>query len=205
MVRAVCGMEDLETQRGRRSGSPQQALTLVHNPRYKTRRTAWYLAPPACFTSSAPTPCTNHPLENLLLEHASMSVYLLPLAVETQRRASDLYRSAPSALMECNVENNKPPENVDREKPVFTYLRQEEEEKPPRVVVLSHKRKRRLRQQMAKEAATTVVTATNTTGGSVSAENRGGSRDLDLSGRNAQEVDKQLQNEYKQRRLAKKV
>ena len=70
-------------------------------PTKKLTNTCWYLAPPACFTRSAPSPSTN-PLENLLIEHPSMSVYLLPLAASSSRRAA-LYRSAPPLIMEENL------------------------------------------------------------------------------------------------------
>lgn len=39
---------------------------------------SWFVTPPACFTRSQPLPLEPSPLENLLIEHPSMSVYLLP-------------------------------------------------------------------------------------------------------------------------------
>lgn len=40
---------------------------------------SWFVTPPACFTRAQPLPLEPSPLENLLIEHPSMSVYLLPL------------------------------------------------------------------------------------------------------------------------------
>jgi len=36
---------------------------------------SWFLTPPPCFTSAAPSGLETSPLENLLIEHPSMSVY----------------------------------------------------------------------------------------------------------------------------------
>uniref|UniRef100_A0A1B6LM99 Tumor protein p53-inducible nuclear protein 1 n=1 Tax=Graphocephala atropunctata TaxID=36148 RepID=A0A1B6LM99_9HEMI len=36
---------------------------------------SWFLTPPPCFTSTAPSGLETSPLENLLIEHPSMSVY----------------------------------------------------------------------------------------------------------------------------------
>lgn len=36
---------------------------------------SWFLTPPPCFTSIAPSGLETSPLENLLIEHPSMSVY----------------------------------------------------------------------------------------------------------------------------------
>lgn len=40
---------------------------------------SWFVTPPACFTRAQHLPLEPSPLENLLIEHPSMSVYLLPL------------------------------------------------------------------------------------------------------------------------------
>uniref|UniRef100_A0A3B3ZU16 Uncharacterized protein n=1 Tax=Periophthalmus magnuspinnatus TaxID=409849 RepID=A0A3B3ZU16_9GOBI len=38
---------------------------------------SWFVTPPACFTRAQPLPLEPSPLENLLIEHPSMSVYLV--------------------------------------------------------------------------------------------------------------------------------
>ncbi|GLV45803.1 Diabetes and obesity regulated [Carabus blaptoides fortunei] len=60
---------------------------------------SWFLTPPPCFTSAGPIHMETSPLENLLIEHPSMSVYqhssqsALSVAVAAARRHS----SAPSS------------------------------------------------------------------------------------------------------------
>lgn len=60
---------------------------------------SWFLTPPPCFTSAGPIHMETSPLENLLIEHPSMSVYqhssqsALAVAVAAARRHS----SAPSS------------------------------------------------------------------------------------------------------------
>uniref|UniRef100_A0A8C6T569 Tumor protein p53-inducible nuclear protein 1 n=1 Tax=Neogobius melanostomus TaxID=47308 RepID=A0A8C6T569_9GOBI len=46
---------------------------------------SWFVTPPACFTRAQPLPLEPSPLENLLIEHPSMSVYLLPLRANDGR------------------------------------------------------------------------------------------------------------------------
>lgn len=50
--------------------SSQQLPTVVN-----TMEESWFLTPPPCFTSTGPVHMETSPLENLLIEHPSMSVY----------------------------------------------------------------------------------------------------------------------------------
>ncbi|RZC40601.1 DOR domain containing protein [Asbolus verrucosus] len=44
-------------------------------PRASTMEESWFLTPPPCFISTGPVHMETSPLENLLIEHPSMSVY----------------------------------------------------------------------------------------------------------------------------------
>ncbi|XP_076637060.1 tumor protein p53 inducible nuclear protein isoform X2 [Colletes latitarsis] len=51
-----------------------------------TLEESWYVTPPACFTRAGPVNVETSPLENLLIEHPSMSVYratAFPIAPDT--------------------------------------------------------------------------------------------------------------------------
>ncbi|XP_054274579.1 tumor protein p53-inducible nuclear protein 1-like [Macrosteles quadrilineatus] len=57
---------------------------------------SWFLTPPPCFTSTAPSPLETNPLENLLIEHPSMSVYHGVGRGVRARSASPASSTAPS-------------------------------------------------------------------------------------------------------------
>jgi hypothetical protein len=116
---------------------------------------SWYLAPPPCFTRSAPSPSTN-PLENLLIEHPSMSVYLLPVAAASSSLRATLYRSAPPLIMEENLNGHRSPS------PGPTVSAETTAE-PSSHRVIHAKRKRRVRAQRHAQVATTATPATPAT------------------------------------------
>lgn len=96
-----------------------------------TMEESWFLTPPACFTSAGPIHMETSPLENLLIEHPSMSVYQhsqhhTPLPVNRR------YISTPIPLVQVDVE-------VEEEQ-----LEVEELEQPRRaeVVVIPPRRNR---------------------------------------------------------------
>ncbi|XP_023233019.1 tumor protein p53-inducible nuclear protein 1-like [Centruroides sculpturatus] len=49
--------------------------TKQKNPISNEMDESWYITPPSCFTIDSPVPLETSPLENLLIEHPSMSVY----------------------------------------------------------------------------------------------------------------------------------
>ncbi|OAD57449.1 Tumor protein p53-inducible nuclear protein 2 [Eufriesea mexicana] len=69
---------------------------------------SWYVTPPACFTRAGPVNVETSPLEDLLIEHPSMSVYRAtasPVAPETPP-------PTPDAPEEWDVEEDVPPSVV---------------------------------------------------------------------------------------------
>lgn len=58
--------------------SSRNGSTISSCPRRSGRSSleeSWYVTPPPCFTSTGPINMATSPLENLLIEHPSMSVY----------------------------------------------------------------------------------------------------------------------------------
>ena len=157
---------------------------------WKSRAACWYLAPPPCFTRSAPCPSTN-PLENLLLEHPSMSVYLLPVAAYAPGPRS-LYQSAPPTTME------------DKPAPCRALLR--DDSPAPRVPVpqdenlspVPHRKsKRKRRAKRSRQGSMASVTVPDY----AAAAARTALGQLHL----VAEMDKQLQHEEKELRTSKKA
>lgn len=185
----VSGMEDVENWYGCRSKSWQKS---------------WYMAPPPCFTRSAPSPSTN-PLENLLIEHPSMSVYLLPVAASSSNRHQNfLCRSAPPVIMEQTLGGNYNSSTdqsatfnetmfpVDHTSPVVVSPLVN----PPRTIT-TYKRKRRVR---TRKSEAVVTAAPNPTAAAANATR------TELGALcTADELDKQVQNEEKDQRTNKKV
>lgn len=179
-------MEDVENWYGCRSKSSWQK--------------SWYLAPPPCFTRSAPSPSTN-PLENLLIEHPSMSVYLLPVAASSALHAA-LHRSAPPNIMgdTCSVPPPIAPclqprtNSPLRREAVFPPNLNDEEIAQPYVRPISHKRKRRLRAMERAPGATARA----------SAHTENAHREV-ATVCSAAELDKQAQHEEKERCSSKKI
>lgn len=98
-----------------------------------TMEESWFLTPPACFTSAGPIHMETSPLENLLIEHPSMSVYQHSqhhTALPVNRR----YISAPIPLVQVDVE-------VEEEQQEVEEL---EQPRRPEVVVVTPRRNNRL-------------------------------------------------------------
>ncbi|XP_063229175.1 tumor protein p53-inducible nuclear protein 2 [Bacillus rossius redtenbacheri] len=51
------------------------SLEVVLRPASPSLEESWFMTPPPCFTSAGPSHVETSPLENLLIEHPSMSVY----------------------------------------------------------------------------------------------------------------------------------
>ncbi|GAU96373.1 hypothetical protein RvY_07829 [Ramazzottius varieornatus] len=115
---------------------------------WKSRAAAWYLAPPPCFTRSAPCP-TNNPFEDLLLEHPSMSVYLLPVAATARQAGRLLYQSAPPVMEEDCPSSRDTPDDQGQ----LAVVPVDENTAP--VVQRKGKRKRRTRRTRQSSGATT--------------------------------------------------
>ncbi|XP_033836671.1 tumor protein p53-inducible nuclear protein 1 [Periophthalmus magnuspinnatus] len=70
---------------------------------------SWFVTPPACFTRAQPLPLEPSPLENLLIEHPSMSVYLLPLHGNSKPRPQHGNRPRPQThLQKAQGNGGKP-------------------------------------------------------------------------------------------------
>lgn len=72
---------------------------------------SWFVTPPPCFTSTGPIQMRTSPLENLLIEHPSMSVYHfhpsrrhLPVAMTATRSTSAASRGSIEDAAEVAVE-----------------------------------------------------------------------------------------------------
>lgn len=72
---------------------------------------SWFVTPPPCFTSTGPIQMRTSPLENLLIEHPSMSVYHfhpsrrhLPVAMTATRSTSAASRGSAEDAAEVVVE-----------------------------------------------------------------------------------------------------
>jgi len=57
------------------AGSQDGAFSLLPTSLPSSMDESWYVTPPPCFTSTGPVNVETSPLENLLIEHPSMSVY----------------------------------------------------------------------------------------------------------------------------------
>ncbi|KAJ8922103.1 hypothetical protein NQ315_004035 [Exocentrus adspersus] len=77
---SVQSLEDLECQQLDADLPPPRPLTRTSSssslPPYSSNmEDSWFITPPPCFTSAGPIHMETSPLENLLIEHPSMSVY----------------------------------------------------------------------------------------------------------------------------------
>ncbi|KAK7877739.1 hypothetical protein WMY93_030553 [Mugilogobius chulae] len=78
---------------------------------------SWFVTPPACFTRAQPLPLEPSPLENLLIEHPSMSVYLLPLHSNSKPRPPHGNRPRPqTGLQRAQGGAGKPGSSKKKEK-----------------------------------------------------------------------------------------
>lgn len=70
---------------------------------------SWYITPPSCFTIDSPVPLETSPLENLLIEHPSMSVYgsKLPSSFKTYFCQNIKMKSNRKDETENNLKNEK--------------------------------------------------------------------------------------------------
>lgn len=69
---------------------------------------SWFITPPPCFTSAGPIHMETSPLENLLIEHPSMSVY--QHSTNTTLMSLRRHNSAPSSASSVHAEDQE----VDR-------------------------------------------------------------------------------------------
>lgn len=97
-----------------------------------TMEESWFLTPPACFTSTGPIHVETSPLENLLIEHPSMSVYQhsqhhTPISINRR------YVAAPIPLVQVDVEVENEQEDVEEE---MEQLRR------PEVILIAPRRNR---------------------------------------------------------------
>lgn len=88
---------------------------------------SWFVTPPPCFTSTGPIQMRTSPLENLLIEHPSMSVYHyhpsrrhLPVAMTATRPTSAASRGNVDDVPEVLVEV---PEDIIRQELVVENRR----------------------------------------------------------------------------------
>lgn len=97
---------------------------------------SWFITPPPCFTSAGPVNMETSPLENLLIEHPSMSVYQHSAqpAIITRRHNSAPSSSSQSSneeiddreeLIEVRVEERVAVRHRSRRAPVDTIRQQE--------------------------------------------------------------------------------
>lgn len=75
-----------------------------------TMEESWYITPPPCFTSAGPIIVETSPLENLLIEHPSMSVYQHSQPIYIARR----HNSAPFQAVSDLISDNIVPEPAQR-------------------------------------------------------------------------------------------
>lgn len=81
-----------------RRGSPPPTTSSPHSPSDCVSRSmpsqpdpclmdeSWFVTPPPCFTAEGPNPVSmeSNPMEDLLIEHPSMSVYVTSIVVERE-------------------------------------------------------------------------------------------------------------------------
>lgn len=72
---------------------------------------SWYITPPPCFTSAGPIIVETSPLENLLIEHPSMSVYQHSQPIYIARR----HNSAPLQPVTDLIADDTVPEPAQRD------------------------------------------------------------------------------------------
>lgn len=61
---------------------------------------SWFVTPPACFTQACPENVETSPLEDLLIEHPSMSVYRASNSIFNESFLSSVLRAAPPLIAE---------------------------------------------------------------------------------------------------------
>ncbi|XP_014205933.1 uncharacterized protein LOC106637583 [Copidosoma floridanum] len=67
---------------------------------------SWYVTPPACFTRPGPVHVETSPLENLLIEHPSMSVYAGASLSGSTTASASLISSSDAALVDLDEDGN---------------------------------------------------------------------------------------------------
>lgn len=101
--------EDFDNQQSAGKLSLQRNLTRTSSSSSlpcATMEESWFLTPPACFTSAGPIHMETSPLENLLIEHPSMSVYQHSQHHQ-QLPVNRRYISSPIPLVQVEVEEEQ--------------------------------------------------------------------------------------------------
>lgn len=144
-----------EEPSGRRKGkgakmAPSAPVEIKLRPGAQKMDESWFVTPPSCFTSQGPVNMETSPLENLLIEHPSMSVYH---GVRSMDRSADIEESLvvleKEREMEVKMDQQQEEETAPTTGPTVSVAAAAGVERTP-----VHNHDKKMRQKLCRNAMT---------------------------------------------------